>query len=287
MQGNDYNSNQSEVNLDEAFVSHSWGEMSKMLDKEMPVVKEEKDNKRYFFLLLLLLVGFAGGVTTMVLLGSTPIEEPKEKETEPVEQVAQTIMPVKESHIALADKINAASNEIVTVSDDNNNTTTISTELPASNKNYIRTKDLSNSSILKQRTLNPVTAVSTERANTPTNTNLLATTLTNKDEVVDIDLSINSNEVLAQNPVTTPIASLEQELMTDWPSIASVATLSKAAIAPVLDVTSNIPDATLLSKVGKVKLGLSAGLHSEAFNAVDGLASGLVAEVPLNHKPKY
>ncbi len=63
MQGKERNNNE----IDQEFTDFSWGEMSKMLDQEMPVQKvaTKPRRKKYLLLLLLLLISFSAGVGSM------------------------------------------------------------------------------------------------------------------------------------------------------------------------------------------------------------------------------
>ena len=71
MQGNEKKS----TNIDQQFQDHSWNEMQKMLDAEMPQVKaDRRGKKRYLLLLLILFLGFGSGAGTMYYLNQQEIE---------------------------------------------------------------------------------------------------------------------------------------------------------------------------------------------------------------------
>ncbi len=84
MQGNERHSSE----MDPQFVDQAWGEMSAMLDREMPVTQVPSTGhsafRRYGLLLLVLVIGFAAGVGTMLYWQPTtpdalqpPFEQPK------------------------------------------------------------------------------------------------------------------------------------------------------------------------------------------------------------------
>ncbi len=65
MQGKERNS----IRIDQQFKDHSWLEMSKILDEEMPQIPAKGNGKkRYLLLLMILFIGFASGIGTMVYI---------------------------------------------------------------------------------------------------------------------------------------------------------------------------------------------------------------------------
>jgi Outer membrane protein beta-barrel domain len=82
MQGKEKNS----TRIDKQFQDHSWSEMRKILDEEMPQIPVKEDRKkRYILLVAILLIGFVSGIGTMVYVNQqqevefqTPLKVEKE-----------------------------------------------------------------------------------------------------------------------------------------------------------------------------------------------------------------
>lgn len=268
MQGDDkaHNHNQ-EIN--EEFTSFSWGEMSKLLDQEMPQTPVPTKDRKFPFLFLFMLIGFFAGIATMYLLydKNVPVTEPSNKEDIQTEEYASNS--VIEESIQDTPITNAIAKEKATASASSSNSTKLlgGTTFNSVDNNMDKTNNAVELELKKML------------ASIPT---------TNNEQVVE-DMTVVPENVIGKNAFDK---APEKEKSTDsinkiYSDISTLALLNNA-IKPIMILPRDLdvkPKYTIepieIPSKRKWRWGFSAGLVSDYVDNLKGGKIGAIVEIPL------
>lgn len=172
MQGKERNM----TKIDNHFRDHSWSEMRRILDKELPQTQSrEKGKKRYLPLLAFLLVGFVSGVGTMLYFSQLPA--PKLPE---VEKTKTEIAVISKPEIA--------------------------PQKPRANSNYLNNLEESTveNSVFKKVNAKAVAKNTNPIFELQTGKNPLTTVFFNENtDQSEVESTLNENDFVGENPVST------------------------------------------------------------------------------------
>lgn len=239
--------------LDEQFVDKAWGEMRALLDKEMPLVPEEKKKKRGFWFFLV-----AGLLISGSLLGYWLTDRQKE-------DVQPTTVHRMEAPVAnLSTKANPSKSSTTPSTTSTTTTATVSENRINSPATTIIPPSVSNQSIGSGAFFEKESIVTAlENQITP---------------LSDPERGLETKTNTSTNPVQ-PKAELKQVQPITVP--AAIAMLAPSALNYAVQV--DLPAISIEKKKGRFfkRLGLEMGAISNQFNPLDGYSIGLRKDIAL------